>query len=254
MNRLKTFIENSLCNRITGSLILAGFKKFIPDIRSKNFSFIIHKNLIQPKNIASIFFGFYERGEIRFINKYLNPLLDVIELGASLGIVSSHIIRKLNKQSKLLLVEANPFLESTITANVTKHNTNQIAYKVLNYAVSYNADKVKLRITSDNTESRVIKDSISQGTELSIETISLLSLVNKLGEKKYALVCDIEGSEIEWIIHESECLNNCQQLLIELHAVDYGKHYSVDDIKNLIIDKHKFKLIDNRGPVCYFEK
>lgn len=233
---------------------MATHKKFIPDLRSKNYSFAIDNRFIHKKIIASIFFGFYERGETRFINKYLNPKLDVIELGASLGIVSSHIVHKLEKGARLILVEANPYLQQTINTNVAKHNTNNISYQLLNYAISYGSDMVSLRITGDNTESHVIKKGPDNTPGVSVEAISLSAILNKVSMNDYAIVCDIEGSELEWLLNENECIKNCRQLLIELHAVDYDKHYSIDDIKNIIIDKHKFQLVDSHGPVCYFEK
>ncbi len=72
--------------------------------------------------------------------------------------------------------------------------------------------------------------------------------------EEYAIVSDIEGSEIEFLLNENDSLKKCKQLLIELHATDYDKYYSVEDIKDIIITRHNFKLIKRRGPVFYFEK
>ncbi len=250
----KAIIYTILCNRFTGWLILTVFKKHIPDIRSKNYSFVVSNPSAQRKTIASIFFGFYERGETRFINKYLNPNLDVIELGCSLGIVSSHLIHKLQNGSQLILIEPNPYLQQTIKENVSKHNPNNIRFQLLNYAVGYGSKNVRLNITNDSTASKIVNDDFNVGKSIMVETISLNSVVNKFKLSDYALVCDIEGSEIEWILNEGESLKNCRQLLIELHAVNYGRHYTVNEIKDIIVQKHNFKLVDWKGPVCYFEK
>ena len=40
--------------------------------------------------------------------KYLDGNLNLIEFGSSIGIVSSHIARKLKSGTKFIMVEANP--------------------------------------------------------------------------------------------------------------------------------------------------
>ena len=66
---------------------------------------------------------------------------------------------------------------------------------------------------------------------------------------------DIEGAEIEIILNEEKSLKDCKYLFVELHDINYDKTlYRVDDMINILIKRHKFKLIDRNDNVCYFNK
>src|SRR5687768_4025361 len=110
---IKQIIYRLLCNNITGNLLHFFFPKNIPDIRWKGFAFNINDSGMLKQHVASIFWGFYESAEIRFIEKYVDGKMDVIELGASSGIVSAHIVRKLNPSAKMICVEGNSNLANT---------------------------------------------------------------------------------------------------------------------------------------------
>ena len=71
------------------------FGDSLPDIRWRGFRFIVTRDGISDRNRAMIFWGFYESAEIRLIEKYFDGKTDVIELGSSMGIVSTHIAKKL---------------------------------------------------------------------------------------------------------------------------------------------------------------
>jgi len=203
---------------------------------------------------ASVFWGFYESSEIRFVEKYVRNDLDVIELGSSLGIVSSHIASKLGSGRCLVTVEANPFLIDTINSNLKKHHNPASTYEVLNNAIGYDSEEVMITITNNNTETRVVKGKVS-GDAVAVKTIGLAELIKKFNNRDYALVCDIEGSEVEMLMRETDALKKCCQLFIELHDTVYeNKHYSVQMLKDLIVNSHGFKIIEEHGPVAVFAR
>jgi len=93
-------------------------------------------NDIDPRIKASIFFGMYESAETRSIQKYLRPDLDVIELGASFGIVTCHILKKIMKGKKLICVEANPEMLDRIKRNL-EINMQEGEAELVHAAISY---------------------------------------------------------------------------------------------------------------------
>ncbi|MES2732322.1 MAG: FkbM family methyltransferase [Bacteroidota bacterium] len=255
MKTIKTILNTLLCNQLTGWLTLFIFQNAIPDIRWRKYRFIVDEKSVNKRMIASILWGFYESAEIRYIEQYLNGNLNVLELGGSIGIVSSHIATKLKAGKLFVSVEANPYLVDIIEANVGRHISKGASLKVLNYAVSYGREQVHLNITNNNTETRVIKEETIEKIGIVVNTKTVGAIVREFNMNEYALVCDIEGSEIEVLLHEDSSLEKCKQLFIELHDTFYcEKPYSVADLKELIQSKHGFMLIKQHGPVCYFSK
>jgi FkbM family methyltransferase len=203
-------------------------------------------------NIASVFWGFYESAELRLINKYLVADLPVIELGGSLGIVSSHIAKKL--KAPLVVVEANPYLVNTIIANTSKHNSNNINIQVLNKAVSYFDKMVSFSVSKNNTESSVISDGSdgSQSNTITVNTITLEELTADLA--KYTLVCDIEGAEVELISSGVEALKKVNHIFMEVHAVQAnGIFYKQQQLINKLTELG-FELVEQDGYVVYMNK
>jgi FkbM family methyltransferase len=253
--RIKSAIKDLLCNDFTGSLIIWIFGYSIPDIRWKGYRFQLPRKGVTKTNIASILWGFYESAEIRLIQKYLDPTLDVVEMGGSLGIVSGHIASKLNADRKMISVEANPFLLENIRTNMARFAKPGLDYEAWNFAVQYHEEEVAVHISADNTESGVGRKSVQTKESILARTITLKEIIQRKQIGEYALVCDIEGSEIEIVLYDLSSLNHCRQLFIELHEVDHnGRHYTPDDILNMLLDGNGFELVAREGPVCYLKK
>jgi FkbM family methyltransferase len=251
---LKKIIYRLLCNNITGSIIYFFSRSRIPDIRWRGFRFNVPSSSVNKQIAASVFWGFYESAEIRFIEKYLRSDLNVIELGSSIGIVSAHIVSKLNKGRHFITVEANPFLIDTIKANIKRHQKEGAVIEVLNHAVAGEGTEVMLNITSNNTETRIINDKAAT-SGVPVKAIKFSELVKNYGQRNYSLVCDIEGSEVEILLNEKNALMQCSQLFIELHDSVYNNtHYSVQMLKDILVDMHGFQIMKEHGPVIYFAR
>ncbi len=252
---MKRIIFKALCNSIVGWLIGVLFNYKIPDLRWRNFRFKVDKNFVRSQQIASIFWGFYESAEIRLIEKYLKGNRDVLELGGSIGIVSSHIVSKLIDARRLITVEANPNLIELITTNLRNHSRGEGIFEVENCALAYFKDSITFLASENNTESRVISDSESGKSHVSVRACTLDYLVEKNNLSDFVLVCDIEGSEIEFLLHEKKALQKCNQLFIELHETGFeGVKYHVKDLMELIKTKHQFNLVEQQGFVFFFSK
>ncbi len=245
----------ALCNRLTGFIILGIFKDRVPSLRWIPFAFDLTSNSINKPLVASVFWGFYESAEIRLINKYLDGEIDVIELGASSGIVSSFIISKFrNANIRLISVEANKNLADSWKSNVTSHNLHNTRVDLLNRAVHYGKKFVNFNVSGNPTESRLSNSENENWNEedVKVECITLEYIVDTYGVSSFGLFCDIEGAEIELLLNEGEIFKKCKYLFIELHKTVYKqKQYEVEDLKSLIIRKG-FIVVAHYGPVYYF--
>jgi len=251
---IKRLIYHLLCNNVTGTAIYFLGKGKIRDLRWPGFKFSVPETYVNKQMVASIFWGFYESAEIRFVEKYLRNDLDVIELGSSIGIVAGHIISKMGNGKKFVTVEANPFLIDTIQANIKQHQKPGSTFEVLNNAVAHGAEEVTISITNNNTETRVINNETA-ADGVKVKTVKFSDLVQRNNNRAYSLVCDIEGSEVEILLYEAAALKQCSQLFIELHETTYnGKHYSIQQLKELLVTTHGFRLVMEHGPVVYFAR
>lgn len=209
-----------------------------------------------PSIKGQIFFGVYEGAEIRFIRKYLRGVSHVVELGASLGVTSAHILDVLAPGGKLTCVEANPMLLDALRATVStaQRKTGREATVVYG-AVSATQDgdtdgQAVLAVTSSTLDSR-IQEAINP--DLAVQTVivpkvTLPSLIQGLAD--YALVADIEGAEAAIIAGEPEALSRASRVVIELHATRYrGRAISIGDMTASLVNVHGFRVLEQRGRV-----
>lgn len=258
---LKSFACKALFSPITSKAIGLVFGNRIPNIRPVNgkyFKYDLNNPYIQEKKKSLVFLGSYERAESRLIFNYIRKDLDVIELGASIGIISSQIRNIVNKEKQFICVEANPYLFPSIKTNIQINNPDK-SFLVENYAVAYGADAIEFDINSDPGVSRI---SSTQGADLrskvkevvTVPAITLSDLLSKNNYREFAMVCDIEGAEIYFLKQDAQALQNCKQLIIELHRVEYGgRKYSVKELVELICSMN-FTLKANVEDAYVFER
>ncbi len=256
--KIKSKVGKILFSDFVGNLISIYFKNNIPCydcIVDTNSSFFT--NTMR----ASIYFKAYEGAEIRFIRKYLPSNRDVIELGSSLGIVSSQIAKKLDfSQSRLFCIEANHELLNNLKSNIKINGGDNIKYKILNNLIDYSkptGSTIDFYANSDILVSSkfIEKNQINDTNIQKIENLYLSELLKTNLIKDYTLICDIEGGEIDFLINDVDSLRNCKLMIIELHDTKYlGKNYSIDNLIDIINNFGFFTLIDSYGPVAVFSQ
>ena len=251
-HRLKRRVFRALCHPWIGLWIYRVFKGRIPNIRTGK-RFIMPLNYCNFSNHASVFWGFYESAEIRLINRYLSPHFPVIELGGSLGIVSSYINSKIAGQ-RHIVVEANPFIISTIENNLLALNESRPnCAEVINAAIGYKGEETFISISSNNTESKVVSDG-QQSNHVKVFTINLEQLIDRLDGQPFTLVCDIEGSEIELVHNEPKAIEKCKWIFMEIHAGFYeSRIHTIEETLDKILNLG-FTIKAKDGNVYYFER
>ncbi len=173
---------------------------------------------ISPGTKAQILFRLYERHELRFIRTMVRHDLDVVELGASIGVTGAFLRRQLEPGRRLVCVEANPDLLDTLRTNVG-FRAGDDRVVVEQGAVDHSGrDTVVLTLGETTDGSSVGAPATSAAGEgVEVPVVHLGPLLERYGIGDYVLVCDIEGSEAGLVRTEAEALAGCRQLLIELH-------------------------------------
>lgn len=207
---IKVLIAKLLVNNFTGYFLYLYFNGKIP---FHNLVIQINNNIIKKKIAAALFFKTYETSEIRFIHKYLkNYRGTIIELGASIGVMSSYVAKN-NPNAKILAFEADERFLPIIQNNHKINNiTNVTAFNEIIGVSGY-----EFSIGEDNTKGKIQKTNKVSTSNVNLNAI----LESKKIDADFVLISDIEGAEY-FVLFESNpaVFKNCSLLIMELHDIE----------------------------------
>lgn len=248
---IKRFFAKLLVSDFLGNLIGRRFGDRIPVADNLT----IDSSSLEPKVKAAIFFGIYESAETKFIRNYLRSDLDVVELGSSIGFVSSVIARKLDPGKKLICVEANENVISSLKSNI--QSFTDINIFVNNVAINCFSCDLDFITNKNNLVSSYVSKSDKSILEKSdIRSVRLSEILEAHSINDFSLVMDIEGAETGILLYDKDSLVRCQVIIAELHeSIDYNLN-SVVTVEKLVdlIKQSGFVLRAQRGCVCFFER
>ena len=115
---LKRLLANVIQSGLIGDAISWFYGDVIP---FHGIPIDVSQSGIPAANKAALWWGMYESAEHRFIKAFLLPNLPVIELGSSIGAISSAIAGQLDHGQRLICVEANPFLIPQLRKNLDRN-------------------------------------------------------------------------------------------------------------------------------------
>jgi FkbM family methyltransferase len=206
-------------------------------------------SVLTDMTVADIFFGMYEGDELRFVKTHLPRERDVVELGASVGAVSSLIAKVLNPASRLICVEANDALIPEAARNV-KRNAPSANVQFLHGAIDYsiNGKTTQLQL-GESQRSRVG----TEGPTITVPRLTLSSILADNTINDYTLVCDIEGAEESLLQSDAEAFRRCRTVIIELHPIDTtGLDRYIQKFSRLGFELQARSGRFHRGAVCVF--
>jgi FkbM family methyltransferase len=203
---------------------------------------------ITNRVVSLLYFNAYETAELRFIKKYLRTDLPVVELGASIGVVSMQIAAK--TKENVYCIEANPNLIDTIRKNFNQnHLTN---FSVFNYIIANSAEPYYFIPWGDNTTGQI--SNVNHPESTPVPSVSLTDFLHEKNIGEFILVSDIEGAEIQLLKDDSASFKECRQIIIELHDKEFkNERFTVNNMVDLFI-KLGFRVVDRFGPNIVFEK
>ncbi|MEM7410410.1 MAG: FkbM family methyltransferase [Myxococcota bacterium] len=256
MSKLPLPIKRAVAEVLTHPLIGRGLGRFFHDrIPSRGFVFDTSSHAVQPRTKAQLYFGIYESAEIRFAERYLLPDCDVVELGASLGVITCHVRRKVAEERKVVAVEANPRLVDPLRGNLALNRCDRNTV-IANAAVHYEAapgEPVALDLAADTAVGRVASDADNAVVE--VEGTTLEHLIERHGISEYQLVSDIEGAEAGILANDHAGLQRCRRWIAEFHSGKYlDKPFDPESLCETASRAHGFELVDSYGPVVVLDR
>lgn len=251
-NKIKSLFAKILANNYTG-YIIGRTVRYINVFNSLKID--ISSPFVSNTIKSYLFWGMYESAESRCIQKYMIDDLPVVELGASMGVITA-LISKRNPPLHVA-VEGNPNMIALIKRNIEINGLSQP--EIINKVISYTGDStVKFRLSTDNTGSSISNET-RPGTADSIvevDSITLSQLLEERSIEKYVLIADIEGAEASIFYHDqSAIIGKCAMIIIELHNTFFeGREVTIKSIVNLLSGEYNFKISAVDGDVYVFEQ
>jgi FkbM family methyltransferase len=197
--------------------------------------------------------GIYEQPERRFVESYVRPGEQVLELGASIGVVSSIIGKTIGSAGKLVSVEANSALAPRFQKQVSINGVKAELVSCL--ACPIWADRTPESVaakgfiaSNDPLKSRAEAKPARQ----SHVWRTAAEICESQAMQPGALVVDIEGAEEIW----AECSPNfpisLRTIIVEVHPQIVGGAKIANSITALFSEG--FQLADYSGDVYVFTR
>jgi FkbM family methyltransferase len=196
---------------------------------------------------AQLFFGIYESAEIRLVQRHIHGARVVLDLGSSLGIVSSHILAEMPEDGHLICVEANPHLLMYLDKNTRDHARGQ-SIDIVHGAISSGGGPTLLQVNDASVTSHLASPDDQRGAQ--VPSLTLADLLERFDiNEPFVVVSDIEGAEVDMILGGQEALRGCSLLIAELHSiVRDGEAVTVRQVHEQIL-RRGFRVLDQSGPV-----
>lgn len=156
--------------------------------------------------------GVYESEEVSAICEYLQPEMDVVDLGGCLGFTACYANERIDDSSTHVVVEPNPALEPVLQRN---RELNDCDFKIFHGAYSNNEGPVTLEIPEDIWGASLDRNG---ETVVTVGAVTLQMLIDRFDLSQIALIVDIEGAEADLLTNELDVLEQyCRVLIIEFH-------------------------------------
>jgi FkbM family methyltransferase len=190
--------------------------------------------------------GYYEQAEIEFVERHIPRGAYVVELGASIGVISCHILK--TSPEFLLSFEAVGDWAKLARKTVGLNFPNA-PYELKEMAIGRIGQKeVRFAFDSQENLGGQVVDGQGEETGRSIITVPAISLseVNEIHHVPVDswLVMDIEGAEWDLARNQGPALRRYQGIIVECHQVtDEGRRVTPKDILDQF-QTHGFSLVD----------
>jgi len=197
-----------------------------------------------PGLVARLDSGMYEAKEIGLVRRHLPAGVEVLELGASLGVVSAFILGR--GPSRLVSYEAVPEMADRARA-VVAHNHPGSGWELVAAAVVGSpASTTDFHWHPERTDSGSARP--REGlVPLSVPAATLAEILDRHGFSPGAwLVMDIEGAEHEVVRSGASALRRLGGIVLETH--DLGADRAEDVLPRLY--ELGFRLLGRHGRVA----
>ncbi len=225
--------------------------KYETRFKTKEFIYVVPENF-DPITKFLMKLNIYEKKE-RTLLKLMKNDTDIIEAGAGIGLISMYLKRKI-KFNRLIMIEPNKKMNEIIKKNFLINNFHNSDIHILNYGLS---DSERENVTFHKFESdmanTISQDTLDYNLKIKeadqIDTISIDKIIEKYNIKKFQLVLDIEGEELNVLRNNNKWMDNCSSILLENHL----PKVKLNKLNQYVVSKG-FQIVKKKENVFLFVK
>ena len=201
--------------------------------------------MIAARTKASLLINRYESAEYRFMREFLPRDADVVELGGSLGVMSCLILATIDRDRRLVSVEADDRLVTASRNNLAINGFADRATVVFG-AIDYSgADTVSFGAGATSIDGRV--GAVGTAGTASVPARTLGAVIGDYGLTHYSIVCDIEGAEWAMFATDRAAVLGAAAIILETHDGQDGRRWT-DFVAQVRADP-AFEVLAQYGPV-----
>ena len=188
--------------------------------------------------------GHYEAAERRLVARWLKGERAMVELGGAFGILSGAIGARLHADTPHIVVEANPKLVAFCRLNATAARQADAPVTAVHAAIAYNCGNEADFIPSGAfLGSRLALPGEAGAIKVPVTTLAQV-LAAHVPDRDFDLVCDIEGAELELLLHDAGSLSRCYLAIIELHPDVFAAKGSSEADFVALLGSAGFEIVD----------
>lgn len=199
--------------------------------------------------------GGYERAERKLVAQLVPAGSRVIELGASLGILTSLLGKKVGPDGAVVAVEANRALSGHFARQLEVNGlsarlVNALGYPLWDGSIPESVRKQKFSEAASNLSGRA--DAKGAGTNVPWKTLGEIAGEAGLPAEPDALVIDIEGAETAWLDQRPDFPPSVKVVIVEIHPHLIGEAAAAGCVQALL--DVGFRLAGISGTVFGFRR
>ncbi|WP_290811053.1 FkbM family methyltransferase [Halovivax sp.] len=162
----------------------------------------------------------YEHEIADFVERYVPPTLDVVELGGGIGFVACVVDRRIAGDQ--LVVEPNPAILPTLKRT---RELNDASFEIVERAYEPDGTDVELAIGEQFIKASTARHRRDGAARVrsagTVVGVSLGELRDAYDLEEFVLIVDVEGAEVDLVDAELDLVReSCPYLVVEYHHFD----------------------------------
>ena len=169
---------------------------------------------LSERHQQDLFFGLFERRELRTLQAVMETGGDMVDVGAHIGMFSLTAARAAAVGSRVLALEPNPRAREQLDANVLLNGCDNVV--VLEMAASDESGPRLLTVpaTPDPSWSSLEQRTFEPGGTLTVETTTIDAEVEARGLRPSFVKIDVEGHELHVLAGAERTLESQRPLVL----------------------------------------